>query len=126
MNKLYLQDVADYQVTRWWKVLKKHYPSLGETPRAVLNNRLKTTAGRAWIQKDPPYIDLSTELFWCNTKTFCEDTIPHELAHIVAYQVYKDPGHGKGWYTVLKVAGIKTTRMHNMMNHIDAQRKANK
>lgn len=127
MDTSYLQEVADYQVAKWWRVLRKHFPSISETaPQAKLNNRLKATAGRAWIQKTPPFIDLSTELFWCNTEQFCEDTIPHELAHIVAHQVFKDPGHGKGWYHVIKVAGIKTTRLHHMMNHIDAQRKANK
>lgn len=127
MNTAYLQEVADYQVEKWWKVLRKYFPALSETaPQAKLNNRLKATAGRAWIQNNPPFIDLSTELFWCNTQQFCCDTIPHELAHIVAYQVFGDRGHGKGWYTVLNAAGIKTTRLHHMMNHIDAQRKANK
>jgi len=125
MDKTYLQDVAGYNARRWWNIIRKHYPELSpNTPRVVLNNRLKTTAGRAFIENNPPYIDLSTELFWEYTEQFTEDTIPHELAHIAAYILFGDSGHGKGWYTVLNTVGIKTTRLHHMVNTKHAQRKS--
>lgn len=111
----YLHDVAQYNIARWWKRIRRVYPSLPETPPSFkLNNRLKTTAGRAWLNQY--MIDLSVELFDEHTQYFADDTIPHELAHIAAFKVYGDPGHGIGWYTVLKSAGINTNRLHKMIN----------
>lgn len=115
MDRKYLQDVADYNARIWWARLLKLWPSIGATvPIVKLNNRLKSTAGRAFFSEG--YIDLSTELFWEYTDRFVKDTIPHELAHLVAYRVYQDEGHGKGWYHVIRTAGIQTTRLHDMVN----------
>lgn len=117
MNTQYLQEVADFRVNTLWKRFRQVYPQLQEqTPRVVLNNRLKTTAGRAFIEGTPQYIDLSTELFWQYTENFIIDTIPHELAHLVAYTIYGDSGHGKGWKSILSQFNIKTTRLHQMVN----------
>ena len=87
----------------------------------TLNNRLKTTAGRAFIEDDPQKIDLSTDLFEQYTDHMVRDTIPHELAHLVAYTVFADPGHGKGWYSVVEKMKIPTTRLHNMVNYRQAK-----
>lgn len=125
MDKRYLQEVADYRVTYWWNKFRKEYPQISEkAPRVVLNNRLKTTAGRAFYEDNPQYIDLSTELFWEYTEEFLNDTIPHELAHLVAYTVYGDTGHGKGWKSVLSHMKINTTRLHNMVNTVHSKRKS--
>lgn len=124
MDTSYLQEVGDYRVKIWWDKLRKVYPQIQKVyPKVKLNNRLKTTAGRAWIDKAPQYIDLSTELFWEYTEQFLCDTIPHELAHLVAYTVYGDEGHGKGWYSVLERMGIQTSRCHSMVNSKHERRK---
>lgn len=123
MDKRYLQEVADYRVSYWWNRFRREYAGLSPIPpKVVLNNRLKTTAGRAFYENNPQYIDLSTELFWEYTEEFLRDTIPHELAHLVAYTVYGDPGHGKGWKEVVSHMGIKTSRLHNMVNTQHAKR----
>lgn len=114
MDKQYLEDVASYHVRIWWKRFLSRYPKIGNTPGAVLNARLKTTAGRAFL--DDGYIDLSPDLMWEHTEQFCRDTIPHELAHLVAWKVYGDPGHGKGWKTVIREFNIPTDRLHHMVN----------
>ena len=122
MDTNYLQEVADYRVKVWWNKFRKVYPTLPANPPAFkLNNRLKTTAGRAFYEHY--YIDLSTELFWEHTERFLTDTIPHELAHIVAYIVHGDTGHGKAWYSVIHKMNIATTRLHNMVNTLHAKRK---
>jgi len=119
MDRSYLQSVADYQVRVWWNRFLKVYPQIQtEYPQVKLNNRLKSTAGRAFIENDPQYIDLCTELFWQYTEQFVEDTIPHELAHLVAFTVYGDPGHGSGWKTVIHKMNISTNRCHTMVNQM--------
>lgn len=124
MDIRYLQEVADYRAYYWWSRFRKVYPQLqAVTPKVVLNNRLKTTAGRAFIENNPQYIDLSVELFWEYTEEFLHDTIPHELAHLVAYTVFGDSGHGKGWKTIIQQFGINTTRLHNMVNTAHSKRK---
>lgn len=124
MNRAYLQDVADYWGRIWWAKMVAAFPQLqNHTPPPIkLNNRLKTTAGRAWFEEN--YIDLSVELFWEHTEQFTRDTIPHELAHIVANIVYGDTGHGTGWKMTLQRVGINTTRLHHMVNSAHAARKA--
>ena len=102
----------------------REYPTIQKaTPIVTLNNRLKTTAGRAFIEESPQRIDLSTDLFTQHTERFVSDTIPHELAHLVAYTIHGDPGHGRGWYSVLAKMGIATTRLHNMVNYRQAKYK---
>lgn len=124
MDRSYLQDVADHWSKIWWAKIVAVFPELRThtRPPIKLNNRLKTTAGRAFLEHN--YVDLSVELFWEYTEEFTQDTIPHELAHIAAYKVFGDEGHGNGWRTTLQRAGIKTTRLHSMVNSTHAKRKA--
>lgn len=91
-------------------------------PTVKINNRLKTTAGRAWY--DLHMIDLSRELLEEHPDHFVKDTIPHEVAHLVAGIVYEDFGHGQGWKKVLRLMGWTTTRCHNMVNSLHEMRKA--
>lgn len=125
MNLQYLQEVADHRVGVLWPRFAAVWPTIQKSvPKVVINKRLKTTAGRAFLCDNPQYIDLSAELFWEYTEAFIVDTIPHELAHLVAYTVYGDEGHGKGWKTVCEKMNIKTSRLHQMVNSVHAKRKA--
>lgn len=124
MDRAYLQEVADYQAKIWWTRFCDKFPKLNrKIPQIKLNNRLKTTAGRAWVENKPQFVDLSTELFWEYTHEFCVDTIPHELAHLAAYTLFGDGGHGKGWYYVIETMGIDTSRCHTMVNSKHESRK---
>ena len=124
MDKQTLQDLAQYHARIWWVKLLKEYPTIQKTtPVVTMNNRLKTTAGRAFLEEIPQRIDLSVELFTQHTDRMIADTIPHELAHLVAWTVYADPGHGSGWKSVVARMGIPTTRLHNMVNSQHEKRK---
>lgn len=113
-----MQQAADRSAQDTWVILCNLYPNLTKTaPKVVLNNRLKTTAGRAFIEQDPQYIDLSTELFEQYPNEFCTVIIPHELAHCVAFLVYNDYGHGKSWKKIMKELGLIPERCHNMVNY---------
>ena len=92
-----------------------------QAPTVKINNRLKTTAGRAWY--DLHMIDLSQELLTEHPEHFLMDTIPHEVAHLVAGIVYQDYGHGQGWKKVLSLMGWNTTRCHHLVNSLHEARK---
>lgn len=125
MDKQYLQEVAEFRVHFWWNKFRTKYPQIQKTyPKVKLNGRLKTTAGRAFIEDNPQYIDLSPELFWEYTEEFLHDTIPHELAHLVAYTVFGDSGHGKGWKQIIQEFNIPTKRLHDMVNTRHEKRKS--
>ena len=108
-----------------WQQLCQLYPQLGGIPRPAVkyNARLKTTAGRAFFDSNPPYFDLSLELLWQYPDTVIEDTVPHELAHIAAYIVFGDCGHGKAWKSVMLAINRPPAVYHNMLNSKHETRK---
>ena len=101
-----------------WLRLRKVYPQLNGIPRPLIkyNKRLKTTAGRAFYDSNPVYIDLSVDLLWEHTEEMINQTLPHELAHIAAFIVFKDAGHGAGWKRVMVALNIPVNRCHTMIN----------
>ena len=52
-------------------------------------------------------------MYAANEAEFLEDTVVHEFAHLVAYQVYGDLGHGAGWKMVMAKFGAIATRCHS-------------
>lgn len=44
---------------------------------------------------------------------FIEDTIPHELAHLIAFNMYGHKGHGKPWKSVMIKLGYEPERCHS-------------
>ena len=108
-----------------WQQLGMLYPQLQRMPRPAVkyNKRLKTTAGRAFIDSKPPYFDLSNDLLWQYPDTVIEDTVPHELAHIAAYIVFGDCGHGKDWKSVMVAINRPPAVYHNMLNSRHEARK---
>jgi SprT protein len=72
-----------------------------------------TTAGRAFSKEW--HIQLSSVLLTENTEQFEKDTIPHELAHLIAYRMhgYK-VGHGEHWKNIMLKLGLQPNRLHQM------------
>lgn len=118
-----LQAHADYWAAHWWRILVAKYNVCRIVPAVKINKRLKTTAGRAWIDANPQYIDLSYELLQQYPDYFSQDTIPHELCHLIAFTVYEDSGHGPAWKNVMRSIGLEPTRCHSMINQVHESRK---
>lgn len=118
-----LQRLAEVWVDHWWKNALEKFAEfdIGARPAVKLNKRLTATAGRAFLDHD--YMDLSVYLFERNIKDFCEDTIPHELAHFIAWRVYKDKGHGKAWKWVAHTLYGNPQRCHNYETKFEAQKR---
>lgn len=77
----------------------------------VMNGRLTSTAGRAFLESGK--LEFSPSLYEANEAEFLNDTVPHEFAHLVAYRVYGDKGHGIGWKAVMQDMGFNATRCHS-------------
>lgn len=110
-----LQLFANAQAATWWNKARTVFAErgdIGKLPLVKLNNRLKSTAGRAFIENG--YIDLSTSLLRDNMEYFAKDTIPHELAHMIAWRLYGDRGHGKAWKWVAHTLYGANNRCHTM------------
>jgi len=48
-----------------------------------------------------------------NYKEFCERTIPHEVAHIIAFQIFGTKGHDYAWRRIMNDFGCDSTRCHS-------------
>ena len=100
-----------------WTAMQNLFPTLKThaTPKAEINNRLKTTAGRAWYDSFPQKCDYSFEMLDEHTEEMLDTVVPHELAHCAAWVLFKEPGHGPDWKYVMCRIGQAPERTHNMV-----------
>lgn len=72
-----------------------------------------TVAGRAMLQENK--IKFNFSLYIRNKSDFVNDTIPHELVHCAAWQLYKhrETGHGIYWSSMMRKLGLAPKRCHN-------------
>lgn len=122
-HKAKLQRIAEFLAMKWWKKAEDKFGlKIGKMPAVKMNSRLTSTAGRAFLEQD--YIDLSCYLMDNNREYFAEDTIPHELAHIIAWRLYKDRGHGAAWKSVALALYGANNRCHTMQTKRKAEKNA--
>jgi hypothetical protein len=122
MDSKVMYEILEYNAKRWWARILRFYPSAGEMPKLRISNRLgvtrSTNASPRYAQAEffkdgtrgGDCITMSAKWMLAKPDVFPDNVIPHELAHIVAWRIYKDPGHGKGWQTVINSVGIKTAQ----------------
>ena len=118
-NKQTLERIAAASVSRAWAKLIAVYgrKALGAEPSIVINRRLKSTAGRAWLQDGR--IDISERLMLDFPREIIMQTIPHEVAHIAALRVYgyglkRGQSHGAPWVAIMECLGL-TPAIYNTM-----------
>jgi SprT protein len=96
-----------------WQVLEElneEYGAEFDFPR-IEWCMIGTMAGRAWLTQWR--IQLNEQLCKENLENFINETVPHEVAHLVAYKVFGDDGHGDGWRSVMRALGLNPTRCHD-------------
>jgi SprT protein len=73
--------------------------------------RIGKTAGRAYLRFNR--IELNPDYFQTERENMINDTLPHELCHLVAYTLFGDSGHGVYWKQCMNVVGLTANRCHN-------------
>ncbi len=85
-----------------------------ETCQIEINNRMRSTAGRATISLNR--IQLNGRLL-SNNPEHLEQTFAHELAHLISYALYgatDGSGHGSNWQRVMHTMGYSPDRTHSL------------
>jgi predicted SprT family Zn-dependent metalloprotease len=105
---------AQRNATGWWNYAICIFGDrIGKMPIIVMNNRLTSTAGRAWL--DSNKIDLSVYLMAHNEEYFYKVIIPHELCHHIAYRLMGDTKHGKHWKETMVKMGLTPDVYHPLI-----------
>jgi predicted SprT family Zn-dependent metalloprotease len=81
-------------------------------PKITWDIRSKTVAGRAHLKE----WRISLNSGFVNESHLWDDTIGHEIAHLVTKQIYPNyiQHHGPEWKAVMRRLGLEAKRCHNM------------
>ncbi len=124
-----VKKLVDAKLRAGIKTAEKHY-GIKIKPPAVVYRKRGTTAGTANYQTWT--IDLNPTLLMENQDTFIARTVPHELAHLIDYQLHpenfetrlirtrtgrlkrsKRDVHGATWKRIMIVLGADPSRCHD-------------
>lgn len=113
------QKIQDH-AQRVWDLFIEIYPRLVkfDCPKIVLNGRFTKSAGMCYYELNK--IDISLKYYIFNETHIITDTLVHELAHQVTYNLYggescrKLQGHGVEWCKVMSDYGLEPNRYHTL------------
>lgn len=121
MSKEEAYNILYQETEKWLRKAEGIYNRKWDMP--VISLKLKgAVAGRAWGKKW--FLKFNYDLFVMNQEDFLKRTVPHELAHILVYELYKKISsssfvygkvtpHGNHWKRVMMDLGVDDiTRCH--------------
>lgn len=104
-------------VTKYVNIAQRLDPECTNV-KAIMSTRKSTTAGKAYVGRVPfgvYEISLNIPLLAVNNDPDqIDQTVGHEIAHLIAYKVYGDRGHGASWKKVMRYFGLAPERCHDM------------
>ena len=107
-----VKDRAKQSLVRWVKLARERFNHPLFMP-TISFDLTGTTAGKAYTKQR--HIQLNAILLTENEDRFDKDTIPHELAHLLAFHVLGYSGaHGEPWQEAMHKLGLEPRRTHNM------------
>lgn len=114
-----LNDLQALGCVHWDRYVRL-FPEMRRTEMPVikLNNRFVTMAGRCLVEEN--IVEMGTKLFRFpeNYDMLMHDTLPHELAHQVDYNINGLPKgnrwHGPTWQNIMRRFGLEPTTYHNL------------
>lgn len=107
-----LQYRAQAQIQRCIDKAERYFKRTFATPSLSFQLRGKV-AGKAYLQLQE--IRLNPVLFGENPHAFIEEVVPHEIAHLITYQVYgRVRPHGREWQHIMtEVFGVPANTTHS-------------
>lgn len=117
MKTFYISAEDKYKITKkveeLYQKAKTIFPNLENWTRPAWDAKVVgTTGGLAYLLRNR--ISLNAGLFNRNKDEFYDNVIPHEIAHLIAYMLYKDKGHGEAWRSTMQKLGYSPSRCHSM------------
>lgn len=106
-----LKQACEQEIKTAIKIASKKYSQTFPMPTIEFSSKLTRTAGKAYLTQNR--IKLSLPLLELNGERFVQDTPAHEMAHLIAWAVYRDCGHGPKWRSVMRAINKKPTRCHS-------------
>ncbi|AGA89539.1 hypothetical protein Thimo_0700 [Thioflavicoccus mobilis 8321] len=108
-----LRHEAIEQSRRLLQLAERHYRRTMPTPEIRFDLRGQA-AGQARIAPTGTQIRYNRQLLHDNPTEFLNQTIPHEVAHLVAYRVFgrRIRPHGREWQAVMAFFGAPAQRCH--------------
>jgi len=93
-----------------------HCPELYPMIRMSFNNRLKTSAGRAWKQRYNIYMmDFSPAIWKHAPHQENINTVIHETCHLIDFYKNGDSNHGPNWRMYMRACGVTPKRTHSIL-----------
>ncbi len=119
------QRMVRERVEHYIQIAEKHYKN--KFPRPSIQWSLKgTTAGKANAGEEK--IWFHPQLMRENFDTYLNQTVGHEVAHLVQYWEFgyeNNPSHGSKWRNVMYVFRLPAKRCHNYdTSKVPTQRRA--
>ena len=107
-------------VEKYMNIAKKHFHDKTLHAPVIQYSKRGTTAGTATYSSNS--VNFNMGIYNENVETFLSTTVPHEVAHLISYQVFgrDGTGHGRNWKFIMEhVFGVAAKRCHsyNVAHH---------
>lgn len=94
---------------------RKHYNLAGMAMYLRLDLRGRCAGTAQLLRKERKgIIRLNPEAFHLDAKHLLRDTVPHEIAHLVAHWTRLGRHHDRGWRTIARSLGASGDRCHTL------------
>lgn len=112
MVPVLIQQRALHATAKFIELARQKFNRNFPMPEVAFDLRGRT-AGQAFLHKN--LIRYNAVLLVENIAKFESNTIPHEVAHLIAHQVFGPTisGHGDEWKRVMHIFGVDPSRCHN-------------
>jgi SprT protein len=113
-----LKNIVKAVVSKYLDIARNHYNQPLPFDFPVYFDTIGRAAAFAhvWHKTRGMHININPVLLNENMEYIINQTVPHEVAHLVAYLIYGKQalGHGYEWRSVMSVFGLEAIRCHRL------------